>query len=48
MIGVTALLYVLAFIFFLLAFLGVNRPPLSWRDAAFACLTFVAATAVRT
>lgn len=34
----TMILYILAFVFFVLGFIGANRPPLSWRDGAFACL----------
>jgi hypothetical protein len=36
--SITMILYLLAFVFFVLGFLGVSRPPLSWRDGGYACL----------
>lgn len=38
MIGITTILYLMAFVFFVLGFIGASRPPLSWRDGGFACL----------
>lgn len=37
--SITTILYLLAFIFFVLAGFGVGKPPLSWRDLGFAALT---------